>query len=138
MPGIPARAAACKTLREHQSPEPCLSLASYQLLVLGVAEDQQGLGIGGRLIREGMALAAADGLPVFVTGEGRGMHIYMHYGFQEVRGSWRGFDKEARMLESRGEEEGWKEENGGLEARQMVWVPEGASVEVKGEVYHGK
>lgn len=127
-----ARSAANKALREAQTPEPCLAVACYQLFVMGVDETQQGRGVGGRLIREGLARATDAGLPVFVTGEGRGMRVYQHLGFEVLAGAWWGFDEEGKEVKS-------KEEVGehGLEAAQMVWVPEGRTVVVKGVEYHG-
>lgn len=137
---IPSRAAAIALLRTHQAPEPCLSQPSFQILVLGVSEPLQGQGIGGALIRDGLAraaaVAAAAALPVFVTGEGRGMRVYRHLGFQVLQDTWHGFDAEGTQVDI-GQDEA-REENGGLEAAQMVWVPDGQSVAVKGVVYAGK
>ncbi|KAJ4147076.1 hypothetical protein LMH87_001625 [Akanthomyces muscarius] len=117
MPSHPTRSPAIALLRANQSPEPCLSLPSYQLLVLGVSEPLQGQGIGGALIREGLALGAQHSLPVFVTGEGRGMRVYRHLGFQVLEGTWHGFDADGKQTER---EEDAREEQGGLDAAQMV------------------
>lgn len=152
---ILSRAAAIAALRRRQDANLCLCLPSYQLLVIGVSESHQGQGIGGALIREGTAIASAavpddesqrrnsdnvdsnnegsDVCPIFVTGEGRGMRVYQKLGFHILEGTWAGFDKdgeEVRTPADVGEE--------GLEAAEMVWVPPGRSVVVKGVVYSGQ
>ncbi|ATY63322.1 Acyl-N-acyltransferase [Cordyceps militaris] len=126
---IPSRAAAIARLRSAQAPEPCLSVPGEQLLVLGVDQGQQGRGIGGALIREGLSRAAAAACPVFVTGEGRGMRVYRHLGFQVLDGTCRCFDRDGNEAEG--------DDEGGLRAAQMVWVPDGQSVTVHGVLYRG-
>lgn len=131
LPPVPARQTAIYALRALQSPEPCTLQPSHQLYVLGVASTHQGLGIGGALIREGIAAAEASGLPLFVTGEGRGMRVYMHLGFQTIRGTWHGYDEDGEEVKEVGEGEGR------LEAAQMVYVPKGREAVVGGETYSG-
>jgi hypothetical protein len=86
--------------------------------------------------------AAEEHVPVFVTGEARGVDFYENaLGFQRLRSTEYWLDKEGCDIsreEVRGGNEAWKKENGGLSGAQMVWLPAGNVLELDGEVYKGE
>lgn len=81
---------------------------------------------------------SAAKLPVFVTGEGRALKFYATLGFRAIKGTWNVFNGEGELLER---EEGTGLEDGdgeGMVAAQMVYIPAGEEVAIKGVRYTSK
>lgn len=69
------------TLKEHQ-PE---GFRWWYLQFIGVRLEAQGTGLGGKVIRAGLELAAAEGLPVYVeVMNPENLGYYDHVGFKTV------------------------------------------------------
>jgi len=136
----PQHTAAVKRVRKRLPRSPTLTTPCYELNGLAVHPGHQGLGVGSLLVCWGLDRAAADGLPVFATGEAGGVDFYEKaLGFQRLRGSeyWLDADGQDIGEEDKGEGEAWKKGNGGLSGAEMVWCPEGCVVDVRGHVYQG-
>lgn len=75
------RAARVAASMEAQRPREDVWLLHY----VGVRPDRQGRGLGGRLIREGLARAHADGVPCWLeTATPENVPRYRHLGFEVV------------------------------------------------------
>jgi GNAT superfamily N-acetyltransferase len=67
-------------LATHIPDEPC-----WFLDLVAVHPSRQGRGLGARLVRHGLQLAASDGLPAFLeTGQQRNVAMYERFGFRVV------------------------------------------------------
>jgi GNAT superfamily N-acetyltransferase len=66
--------------RKHASMAPHMYLA-----VLGVEPERQGLGLGSQLLRPGLELCDAEGLPAYLeTGKERNLAFYGRHGFDVI------------------------------------------------------
>jgi len=140
----PQHTAAVKRVRKRLPRSPTLTTPCYELNGLAVHPGYQGLGVGSLLVCWGLERAAADGLPVFTTGDAGGVDFYEKaLGFQRLRGSEYWLDADGQDIgeeeEDKGEGEGeaWKKGNGGLSGAEMVWCPKATQVDVRGHVYRG-
>jgi ribosomal protein S18 acetylase RimI-like enzyme len=113
----------------HHSTIPC-----YKLDGLATHPDYQGCGIGSRLARWGMEKATEDGVPVFVTGQESGVGFYERaLGFKRIPETEYWLDSKGQEISreemERGNED-WKTKNDGVSGAEVVWRPEGVSVDL--------
>lgn len=128
---ITARQEAISRRRKPQPSDPLDEIAGFALSGLAIRDKFQGCGIGSALVRWGRDRAASEKVPVFATGEARGVGFYKEaMGFQKIAESECWLDKNDHDVsedEVRNGSTAWTTEEGGLTGAHVLWLPGGVS-----------